>query len=140
MHGYGQAWAQNYTGIFINSTKAFVDGKNQNSTIWYYYATSPLTKVNKPKGNMAIWVSEISNDDAIGNIRTKGKFSPGQADLISQLEVERRSEQAEKREREGGDDDFPSDYRTVLEPELPKDASIWWILADDLKFFNSYPN
>ena len=53
---------KNETDIFKYRTKAFTDDNNKNLTIWCYYATNPDTKVNKPKGDMDIWVSEISND------------------------------------------------------------------------------
>ena len=114
----------NKTGIFINCAKAFIDCKKQNSNIWCYCATDPGTKVNKPKGDMDSWFSEISNDEEIGNIRTKSNFPSGIDNLISQLEVERMSDQAEKRALKGEDNDFPSDARTVLGPELPEGASI----------------
>ena len=81
--------------------------------------------MNNPKDKMASWVSEISNDEAILNIRNKSKFPPGPADLISQLEVERMAEQAEKRAREWGGYDLPSNTRTVLGSELPEGARSW---------------
>ena len=86
------------------------------------------------------WVSEIYNDKAIGNIRTNIKFPPGQADLISQLEGECMTQQSQKRARKGEDNDLPSDDITVIKPEFPKGASIWWVSAEACKLFNSKPN
>ena len=128
---------KNDTGIFRNHTKTFIDGKKQNSTIWCYYTNKPGIKVNKPKGNMDILVSEISNDKAIKNISTKSKFLPGQYHLISQLELERMTEQAEKRARRRDDADFPSDTRTILGPEFPEDSIIWWISLEARNLFNT---
>ena len=50
------------------------------------------------------------------------------------------ADQAEKRARKGEDNDFPSDARTVLGPELPEGAKIWLISAEARKLFNTDPD